>query len=233
MPSTEPPGPDLAEPDVMVAELALGVLDGEARAIALRRVLAEPDFARDVEAWRGHLGAFFAAWPAVAPPDGLERRIAATIDAPARAMRWWRTMALGSALLAACLLVTIMLNRGGDVPTPARSAAISLVAALAPATPGPSLTAVYSDASATLRVIGPVPVVSGRVAQLWAIGADGVPRSLGIARGGGPIAIRLSDDARRRIVAGATLAISDEAAGGSPAPVPTGPVIASGPLLRA
>ena len=37
----------MREADVAAAELALGVLDGEERAAALRRVLAEPDFARE------------------------------------------------------------------------------------------------------------------------------------------------------------------------------------------
>ena len=46
------PEPDTHDPepqDVAAAELALGLLDGEERAAALRRVLAEPAFAAEVE----------------------------------------------------------------------------------------------------------------------------------------------------------------------------------------
>ena len=49
---TDPIRPGPAEPDVAAAELALGLLDGEERAAALRRMLAEPGFAREVERWR-------------------------------------------------------------------------------------------------------------------------------------------------------------------------------------
>ena len=43
---------DERDPDMAAAELALGVLEGEERATALRRVLSEPAFAAEVERWR-------------------------------------------------------------------------------------------------------------------------------------------------------------------------------------
>ena len=58
---TTPDAPrDDSGPDMTAAELALGVLDGEERAAALRRVLADPVFAREVERWRRYLAALFA-----------------------------------------------------------------------------------------------------------------------------------------------------------------------------
>ncbi|MGJ3628226.1 hypothetical protein AB5I41_17070 [Sphingomonas sp. MMS24-JH45] len=58
------PTPEADTPiDMAAAELALGVLDGDERAAALRRVLAEPDFAREVARWRDYLAALFADWP--------------------------------------------------------------------------------------------------------------------------------------------------------------------------
>ena len=50
---------------VTAAELALGVLDGEEKAAAMRRVLAEPEFAREVERWRTHFAEMFAEVDAV------------------------------------------------------------------------------------------------------------------------------------------------------------------------
>ena len=41
------------------AELALGLLDGDERAAALRRVLADPAFAREVEDWRNRMAGLF------------------------------------------------------------------------------------------------------------------------------------------------------------------------------
>ena len=46
-PTTETDVPE----DVAAAELALGLLEGEERGAALRRVLAEPGFAAQVEWW--------------------------------------------------------------------------------------------------------------------------------------------------------------------------------------
>ena len=46
----------MTEDDVIRAgELALGVLDGEERAAALRQVIADPAFAREVDQWRSRL----------------------------------------------------------------------------------------------------------------------------------------------------------------------------------
>ena len=48
------------DPDVAAAELALGLLEGDDLAAALRRQLAEPAFAREVEQWRDHFATLFA-----------------------------------------------------------------------------------------------------------------------------------------------------------------------------
>ena len=57
-------------PDVTAAELALGVLDGPERAAALRRMLAEPAFAAEVDVWRNHFAALLDQFPAAEPgPD--------------------------------------------------------------------------------------------------------------------------------------------------------------------
>lgn len=83
-----PPGapdgvlPEEDGPDMAAAELALGILDGAERAAAVRRVLAEPGFAREVERWRGHLAQMFDLWPAMPAPDVLPR-VEQSIDRPA------------------------------------------------------------------------------------------------------------------------------------------------------
>ena len=86
-----------ADPDVAAAELALGLLEGDERAAALRRMLAEPAFARDVERWRERFGALFAGIAAVAPAPDLGERVIARLDGPApRAPGYWRPFALAS-----------------------------------------------------------------------------------------------------------------------------------------
>ena len=61
---------------MMAAELALGLLDGEERAVALRRVLSDRGFAAEVEWWRRHLADLLDDYPSVPAPEGLIDRIA-------------------------------------------------------------------------------------------------------------------------------------------------------------
>ena len=106
-----PPG----EGDVLAAELALGLLEGDDRAVALRRQLSDPSFAREVETWRAHFATLFAAVPERTAPDHLIERIERTLVAndpsvsaiaPARRAAqpgFWRPLALVSSLAAASL----------------------------------------------------------------------------------------------------------------------------------
>ena len=75
------------EPDIAAAELALGVLDGEERAAALRRVLAEPGFASEVERWRGYFGALFVGVPKWSPRGRTASAVMARLDRPVATRR--------------------------------------------------------------------------------------------------------------------------------------------------
>ena len=105
------------EADITAAELALGVLDGAERAQALRRVIAEPDFAREVEKWRGHFGTMFADWPEVTAPDHLLGRIEQSLEPGRRSVGYWPAVAAMLTLVAASLLLVIVLFWMVSVPT--------------------------------------------------------------------------------------------------------------------
>lgn len=228
---------DAPLPDITAAELALGLLEGDERDAALRRLARDPGFAAEVERWRDWLAALFAAWPAVAPPATVAARIEASLDgrdtAPAaNDNRRWRRLAAGAGI-AACLLlaVTVMLVLRPQ-PVPVRvpvAAPAPLIAAIAPTAKGPPIAAAYDPASATVRIAGPVDVPAGRTAELWAIRGADAPRSLGlIPAAGGRLTVRAA--ARAALAPDTILAISIEPAGGSPTGLPTGPVVATGKL---
>lgn len=233
---------DERDPDVQAAELALGLLEGEERAAALRRVLADPDFAAEVERWRLYFAQLFDLWPEAVPPEGLIDRIDLSLGGPMpmRSRRLpWPLLAVISSAIAAVLLVVVALRPDGPQPLPAPVVTASPAPAPA-ATPNPllvaalraddkSFAAVYEPESGRLRIASAPSVARDRVAQLWVIGGDGVPYPLTLLSPTETMLVLAQEDARR-LVAGATLAVSIEPPGGSPTGQPTGPVVATGAL---
>lgn len=232
-------------PDTAAAELALGLLEGEERAVAIRRVLAEPGFARAVELWRARLAQLFDLWPEMTAPDILAR-IERSIDRfhgdvvalPARAAsRIWPALAGLSSVAAAALLV-VLVNRPAPLPPVASRAPApvvvvvspTLVASVAPSAKGTPVTAIYEAHGGTIRLTEANLAEGDRTAQLWVIPTGGVPHSLGLLSPHGRTELTLDAESRARIAAGATLAVSIEPVGGSPTGLPTGPVVATGAL---
>jgi anti-sigma-K factor RskA len=226
---TTPEPPVDGAPDMTAAELALGVLDGEERAAALRRTLADPAFAAEVARWRRYLSALFADWPEAEPGEGGEARVLAAIGRRRDEGSGWRWATGLSSLAAAALLVALIQRPVRLVPAPAPApvaAPAPLVAILQPEGAKP-FGAVYDRATREVRIAGGLVVPSGRDAELWAIPADGVPRALGLLTRDGAGRVRVTNVP---VGEGVTLAISIEPLGGSPKPTPTGPVVATGAL---
>jgi anti-sigma-K factor RskA len=218
---------------VAAAELALGVLDGEERAAALRRVLAEPDFARDVERWRNHFAVMFDGVPEVAPSSGLFARVEARIgDSSRRAVNPWKPTAI-AASLAALAMTAVALRPVEAPPAPApQVVSAPMIAAMALTDASGSQPAMYDASTGMVKMPGPMPIPAGKSAQLWIIQGDAAPKPLGVFRATGPGTYEAEAKMGAVIPAGATLAISIEPLGGSPTGAPTGPVIASGLLSK-
>ncbi|MEO5587890.1 MAG: anti-sigma factor [Novosphingobium sp.] len=215
--------------DVTAAELALGVLDGEERAVALRRLVADPAFAREVERWRAHFDVLFAQWPEQEAPAHVGYRIARSIAPRSRSSRYWPAAAGALALIAASLLLVVVL-RPVAAPQLIQPSA-PLVASLDPAAAGPALPAIYDPARGELRIPAGFASPAGRSAELWMIGTDGVPRSLGVLASATRTVIAIAPADRAKFTAGLKLAISSEPVGGSPTGAPTGPILAGGELI--
>lgn len=227
------------ERGAQAAELALGLLDGPERAAALRRLLAEPDFAAEVETWRAHFALLLPAVPEVAPSEGLFARIEAALDgkpaaAPARSSRGWQWLAGGASLLAATLAGVLVL-RPAPQPAPivvAQAPQPILVAAIAPAEgKAAPVAAVYEPGRDLLRVAGTVPTDAGHSPELWVIAADKLPVSLGVL-GEGTNDVMIARMHKQRFVPGSQLVITAEARGGSPDGKPHGVAVGAGALTR-
>lgn len=227
---------DLPERDALAAELALGLLEGEERAAALRLVLSDRDFARAVADWRDALAPLFDLVPEVAPSADLWPRIEAALDgnAPAAPRAGFWKGATAVALAAAAALAGVLVLRPAPAPQIIERAAPVVAQLAAPLVSDGTASVVmarYDPAHATLRVQANALPDDDRATELWVIPADGTPRSLGVFGKSGMTEVAMTPTLRAWLVDGATLAVSLEPAGGSPTGLPTGPVIASGKLV--
>lgn len=236
-PDGVPPDATPPEDSVAAAELALGLVEGAERAAALQRVLAEPAFSRAVAQWRAHFAMLLDRVAPVDPPPALEARLMRAIDGGAGRWRW----ATGIASLMAATLAGVLVLRPAErvvvrVPGPPVALPVALTAAMVPSDAAPAgekpFVALYDPAAGALRMAGDLSVPHGHDAELWRIGADGVPRSLGVMVAIGRSTLPLSADDRAALAAGVTLAVSIEPKDGSPGALPTGPVVATGALIR-
>ncbi|WP_298672630.1 anti-sigma factor [uncultured Sphingomonas sp.] len=215
---------DAHEPglDMTAAELALGLLDGEERAAALRRVLAEPAFACEVEDWRHRLAGLFDDYTEVEAPESVAGRLAAPVR---QSRKSWPFITMLTALAAAFAFFLVVKPQ----PSPVTPHQV-MVASLLFSDKTAAVPAVVDLTTGEMRIGETAVAPGGKSAQLWMIGADGVPQPMGVLAATGPSRIALPTDTRARLAAGITLAISIEPDGGSPTGKPTGPVVASGKL---
>lgn len=224
--------------DMLAAEFALGLLEGEERAGAHALFAADEDFRRRVGAWTGRLAPLLDEAEQQAPPAELWSRIERRIAAPTasnvivlrRKLSLWRGYAAAATALAASLAL-FLVTRPEPVPPRAEAPMVAMMEAPGSET---KLVATYDAASRSL-VVAPaagITRVAGHSHELWAIPADGKPRPMGIVRPGAPQRMDVPAEMAPAFAGGVTLALSVEPEGGSPTGQPTGPVIASGRLTR-
>jgi anti-sigma-K factor RskA len=230
--TTDDPNLDGPDPDMAAAELALGLLDGEERAAALRRVLADPAFAREVEGWRNRIAGLFDDYPEAVAPDSVAARLAAPAGAP-RGRNPWPILALATALAAAVALFFITQPGPAPLPIPVAQPHAMMVASLMMTDKSASVPAMIDMTTGEMSIPHADMAPSGKSAQLWMIGSDGVPKPMGLLSAQGTSRMTLASDQRRQLTAGVTLAVSVEPVGGSPTGKPTGPVVASGKITLA
>ena len=219
----------------LAAELALGLLEGEERAQALRLCLSDPAFAAQVEAWGHRLSPMLDLAPQQTPPghiwSAIVARIGATSSASAapertvRRLRFWRGSALLSGAIAASLALVLVMRPAPEQQAPG---AVGL-SQLADAQGAATMAISYDPQSGVLRM-GTSQIAGGaKSPELWVIPADGVPRSLGIIdRQGGKLAV--NEELRAFLQNGATLAITLEDAATAPHAAPTSAPILTGKI---
>lgn len=213
------PLPPEDEADMQAAEYVLGVLPHGQRVLAAQRVKTDAAFAARVADWEARLEPLNQEFAEVAAPDLLPR-IEARLFAAAPHPRF------GFALLAGLLTATVLaLGIFVSVEMPRDQ---ELTARLAAEAQPLTFSATIDPSMGTLtlvRTAGDAPP-PGQDLELWVIGADGVPSSLGL--------IRSAEETRAApdLAPGMVLAVSLEPEGGSKTGQPTGPVLVTGVLTE-
>lgn len=229
--------PELA---AMAADLALGVLEGEERAEALRHALADPEFAAAVQEWQDRLEPLGDAFAERPPPD-LWQAIEARLDAePQRSelgkLRFWRSTAVLTGAVAAGLAAIVlfrpapMTENGALLPYSPTIAAMPVAVAQLAGTDETLLAARIGPEAQYLDIRAVALPETRLTPELWVIPDDGVPRSLGLIAREGTTQVELPPNLRALVVDGAVLAVSLESAQGAPHAAPSSTPIATGKI---
>lgn len=233
---------DLTPDQQLAAEYVVGVLTSEERAVAERRIAAEPGFAAEVADWQERLMPLMAEVPPETPPRVVWMRVAAqlgvsTIRRPAgvwNSVAVWRGVAAVASLAAAVAVATLVLTPPRVVTVrgqaPAAAPVLTSIALLKEET-GPTSFVVTLDKARERLIVATVAgqAQADRSFELWVLPEGQAPVSLGVLNGREALVL---DTAKLLGPDGetASLAITLEPFGGSPSGDPTGPVVASGAL---
>jgi anti-sigma-K factor RskA len=241
--STTPLPPE--ERAALAAEHALGLTEGDDLVTALRLERDDPAFRAEVARWLTDFAPLLDGIEPSAPVRDLYPAIAArlalvtNVVAFRRRVRRWQGFTAAASGLAAALAIALIVRQPAPVVVPPPAAPISspapMVAMLGSDTGPARLVATWSAAERRLLVVPAAGVAAepGRSHQLWRIDAAGTPHPMGLIRESEPIQLTLPEAEARTLADGIVLAVSIEPQGGSPTGLPTGPVIAAGPLRRA
>ncbi|MFC3714558.1 anti-sigma factor domain-containing protein [Luteimonas soli] len=234
--------------DIRAGEYVLGVLDAGQRRQAQARIVAEPTFARLVDAWNARLAAWLPEFESVAPPAHVWPRIRSRLGwSPVQRARpgiwnsaaFWR-VATGLAVAAGVAALAIGL-RVQPPPAPAPVVVVQPPPAAEEAAARPVTVLARDDGSTgwlasidaadgkLLMVPVPTPAnASGLVHELWIIPAGQAPLSLGFVSNDKAHTVTVPAALRRALAVGSTLAITLEPQAGMPHAAPSGPIVAKG-----
>lgn len=233
---------------IAAGEYALGTLDEEEKRTFLARLASEAEAVEALAFWRARLAPLAATAVEASPPAYVWPRIEArlgvndNVPTPGGVSPWWRIGTL-AASAAALMLGAIALRPDAEpvaapVPAPIAAAPVvqpqpAYVAAVTAEGREPALLVTLDPATgkAMIRAIGLTPPQKKSL-ELWYIGKDQAPESLGLVAGDGEIEVILRDAMERGdpMEAG-VFAITLEPEGGGPGGKPTGPVMYQGKIM--
>jgi anti-sigma-K factor RskA len=223
--------------ELLAAELAFGLIDGEEKRAAEVRLAADRNFAAAHSRWQDYAAAMFhdageaprpSVWSAIEarlPANDLGRAMVLRST-----LRWWQGGA-AAACAAALVLGVVAMQKPAQVfvSVPVVQAPIAPMVAVLTGKQG-LVTVSFDPASGRMTSAASGLTLGNHVPELWVIPADGKPRSMGVMNAVAPAWGKVPTQAAAALSAGVTLAVSVEPVGGSPTGLPTGPVILTGKM---
>lgn len=218
---------------VLVAEYALGLLEGGERAALAHRIAAEPALAADLRLWRTRLSTLdgeFVPQPAPAQSwSRIEHRLFG--HKPREKVGWWsslpllRGMVVAGHLLAGVAIGYVLVQPPRLDP---KMFADQLVAALNEQGSSVSFVALYNPMTGSIRLTAlSGAAVPDKDYELWAIQGASAPVSMGVVPIEGRSDMKMPP-MPTGFGEGTVLAITLEQKGGSPTGAPQGPIVAKG-----
>jgi anti-sigma-K factor RskA len=227
--------PELA--DRLAAAYVAGTLRGPARRRFVALMRAHPGLRRAVQGWEQRLMPLTTSVAPVTPParvwQAVEKRIAPLPAASPPASAWWQRLAVWRAISGVATMAALTLAVLLVVPPPAQPPIVVVLSAAGAApsadgvVPASFVASISGDGRALVtRPVSTVSVQADRALELWAVPAQGAPRSLGLISSQAATVVK-----RGKVLEGAAaLAVSLEPPTGSPTGAPTGPILYIGKL---
>lgn len=234
--------------DCLAREYALGTLAGRARRRFERVMRQSPAAAMAVGVWQERLTGLAASVPPIEPRaavwQALERRLfapAAAASPKPGAWAWaWRLLSartLGGALAGALLCVLLLRSQPGliGLEPAGETLPASYVGLLADPAGQPTVLASSRRHGRvlTIKMLQPVAVPAGRIAQLWALPKDGsAPFPVGTVPAQGSGTIALADSSEKLFFKVTRLAVSFEPGPAQAGDKPSGEFVLSGACVK-
>jgi len=232
--------------DRLAREYALGTLAGPARRRFERLLRQAPAAVRAVGAWQERLGGLTGAVPPMQPRESvwraLEQRLftSSRRAAPEGPLQWlWGVLsvrALGGVLAGVFLCAVLLRLQPGLIGMEPQSEVLpqSYVGLLIDAAGTPTVLASSKRHGRlmTVKLLQPVNIPAGSVAQLWALPRDGSAFPVGVVPGTGTAAVALADTSEKLFFNVSRLAVSIEAAPAKAGDKPSGDFVLSGHCVK-
>jgi anti-sigma-K factor RskA len=218
----------------LAGEYALGLLEGEARAEAERRLSSDEAFAREVRGWQMRLSEFDDVTAPGTAGEDLWRRIEAGIAGPAaRAAgpslwaRLWNNLSVLRASAVSASFAALVLAVGLGFAIQAARQQPAMVAVLLDGNRPGAVVHAFADGRVVLLPLTAIDVPPGRALEVWTLPSrERGPVSVGLMHRAQTLQLQLKDLPKPG--PDQLFEITLEPATGSPTGRPTGPVLFKG-----